>query len=102
MSRSDGGIFFQSGRSAPLLCPPGDLIRRPHQTRTPESFPFEFRSVDLAFESYNGKNVQLGYFLRVTVAQKMGNFEQKFPLWVRGYEPEPEAKARRPGARWLP
>lgn len=70
------------------LAAPGDL-------RTAETFPFEFRNPDMRFECYRGRNVELHYFLRVTVQQKMGKFEQKFPLWVKGYEEEEKDTAVR-------
>ena len=65
------------------LAPPGDLF-------TPQAYPFEFRSVEMEYESYKGTQVRLRYLLRVTVVRGLGQTVVKdFPFWVRNPAPAP-------------
>jgi len=47
------------------LAPPGDMMEQ-------KTFPFEFKSVEMEYESYRGKQVTLRYSVRVIVARSMG------------------------------
>lgn len=59
------------------LAPPGEL----HSLQT---FPFEFRSVEMQYESYRGMQVRLRYMLRVTVVRGLGQSVVKdYPFWVQ-------------------
>jgi vacuolar protein sorting-associated protein 26 len=55
-------------------------------------YPFEFTNVEKPYESYNGVNVRLRYFLRVTVARSTfsANVVKEQELFVQNKEPEPE------------
>ena len=46
------------------LASPGDLTH-------PQTFPFTFKNVEKAYESYNGINVRLRYFVRATVKRRV-------------------------------
>jgi len=60
------------------LQPPGAL------TQPTTSFPFDFSAVEKAHESYNGMNVVLRYFLRVTICRSLApNITQESDIWVR-------------------
>lgn len=60
------------------LQPPGAL------TQPTTSFPFDFSAVEKAHESYNGMNVTLRYFLRVTISRSLApNITQELDIWVR-------------------
>ena len=48
------------------LDPPGELS-------SPKSMPFEFKHVEMQYESYHGINVRLRYFLRVTVVDRIAS-----------------------------
>ncbi len=65
---------------------PGELV----QTKT---YPFDFSNVDKQYESYNGINVKLRYFLRVTVSRQYSpNIVKEMDLWVKNVQalPPPE------------
>ncbi|CAG9467147.1 unnamed protein product [Pedinophyceae sp. YPF-701] len=61
-------------------------IEPPGQLRSPGAFPFEFENTDMRYESYAGSQVQLLYFVRVTVPQRVGKTDRKFFFLVRRYE----------------
>lgn len=61
------------------LQPPGAL------SQATTTFPFDFSAVEKAHESYNGMNVTLRYFLRVTISRSLApNITQELNIWVRG------------------
>lgn len=68
-----GEIILTSDKSHPHeiislvrdLAPPGDIVDQ-------KIFPFEFKSVEMEYESYRGSQVTLRYSLRVIVARSMG------------------------------
>lgn len=63
------------------LAPPGEFSSQ-------QTFPFEFRSVEMEYESYKGTQVRLRYMLRVTVVRGLGQTVVKeYPFWVRNPTP---------------
>ena len=68
------------------LAPPG-FIQGP-----PVELPFEFLNAEMPYESYNGANVRLRYFLRVTIARSgfSSNIVKETELWVINYHKPPE------------
>jgi vacuolar protein sorting-associated protein 26 len=49
-----------------------------------KAYPFDFENVDKQYDSYNGINVKLRYFLRVTVSRQYSpNIVQEMDLWVK-------------------
>ena len=54
------------------------------------SFDFQFDNVDMPHESYNGLNVRLRYFLRVTVSRRLSDMVQEKEIWVHRYKDHPE------------
>lgn len=57
------------------LAPPGDLASQ-------AVLPFEFRNVELQYDSYRGVQVRLRYLLRVTVSRGLGSMTKDYPFWV--------------------
>lgn len=57
------------------LAPPGEMTRS-------LSFSFEFQNVEKPHESYNGINVRLRYFLRVTIVRRLADIVKELDLWV--------------------
>ena len=64
------------------LAPPGEMVEQ-------ATFPFEFKSVEMEYESYRGSQVLLQYSVRVIVARSMGQsliqdhfFEVRNPISV--------------------
>ena len=68
----------------------------------PRRYPFDFSNAEKPYESYNGLNVRLRYFIRVTVTRgyPTGNLvkEQDFVVQrdggVRGFVIPPRRRAR--------
>lgn len=54
-------------------------------------YPFEFNGAEKQYESYNGINVRLRYFLRVTVGRSFfPNCVKEMDVWVVNYHKAPE------------
>ncbi|MEW5305273.1 MAG: hypothetical protein WDW36_007826 [Sanguina aurantia] len=70
------------------LAPAGDLT-------SGRAFPFEFRNVEMQYDSYKGPNVRCRYFMRVTVTGKgiTPDCKKDSAFWVRNYEAMHEATA---------
>ncbi|KAK9332566.1 vacuolar protein sorting-associated protein 26-domain-containing protein [Lipomyces starkeyi] len=68
----------------------GQELAAPGELQHPESFEFEFKNVEKQFESYNGINVRLRYFARVTVGRRMADVIREKDLWVYSYNIPPD------------
>lgn len=62
----DRGNYHEFVSLIQELARPGDLI---HNT----SYPFDFANVEKPYEVYNGSNVRLRYFLRVTLVRRLND-----------------------------
>jgi hypothetical protein len=55
-----------------------------------KTYAFDFENVDKQYDSYNGINVKLRYFLRVTVSRQYSpNIVQEMDLWVKNVQQAP-------------
>ena len=66
------------------LEPPGELVGE-------KTYPFEFTGVDKQYESYDGINVRLRYFVRVTIARQYSSkivHEETIRVHVASTQPE--------------
>ncbi|KAK6262546.1 hypothetical protein QUC31_008362 [Theobroma cacao] len=62
---------------------PGDIYER-------KTYPFEFSTVEMPYETYNGVNVRLRYVLKVTVSRNYGGSIVEYQdFMVRNYSPAP-------------
>ncbi|CAM0949824.1 unnamed protein product [Alopecurus aequalis] len=62
---------------------PGEIYER-------KTYPFEFSSVEMPYESHNGTNVRLRYILKVTIGRNyVGNIVEYRDFYVRNYSPAP-------------
>ncbi|KAJ8597711.1 vacuolar protein sorting-associated protein 26 [Rhizopogon salebrosus TDB-379] len=66
------------------LAAPGEL----HQVQT---FDFLFKNVEKQFESYQGINVKLRYFIRVSVARRIADVTKEKDIWVHSYRMPPDS-----------
>jgi vacuolar protein sorting-associated protein 26 len=58
---------------------------------TSKSYNFDFANVDKQYESYNGMNVRLRYFIRVTIRRQFSpNIVKETDFWVHSSSPEPD------------
>lgn len=59
--------------------------------RQAQTFDFTFNNVEKQYESYAGINVKLRYYLRVTLARRMGEVIKERELWVHSYRMPPDS-----------
>ncbi len=81
----DRGNVFQFVTLEKELEPAGQLSDE-------KDWSFEFKQVEKQYESFNGLNVRLRYFLRFTifVRRSLSNFVKEKDFWVHNYQVEPE------------
>ncbi|CAG8367589.1 unnamed protein product [Penicillium salamii] len=79
----DRGNHYEFLSLVQELAAPGELLH-------PQSFPFNFKNVEKQYESYNGINVKLRYFVKVTVSRRMADVVREKDLWVYSYRMPPE------------
>eukprot|EP01088_Endostelium_zonatum_P017604 TRINITY_DN5271_c0_g1_i1.p1 TRINITY_DN5271_c0_g1~~TRINITY_DN5271_c0_g1_i1.p1 ORF type:complete len:365 (+),score=97.63 TRINITY_DN5271_c0_g1_i1:64-1158(+) len=83
-------MFYERGNSFEFLSMSKDL-EAPGDLTAEKEYPFEFLNVEKQFESYNGINVRLRYFLKVTVKRGLvSNVVKEQDLWVRNFTNVPE------------
>ncbi|KAJ5640539.1 vacuolar protein sorting-associated protein 26 [Penicillium herquei] len=82
----DRGNHYEFLSLVQELAAPGELLH-------PQSFPFNFKNVEKQYESYNGINVKLRYFVRVTVSRRMADVVREKDLWVYSYRMPPETNS---------
>ncbi|KAK9236801.1 vacuolar protein sorting-associated protein 26-domain-containing protein [Lipomyces kononenkoae] len=68
----------------------GQELAAPGELQHPESYDFEFKNVEKQYESYNGINVRLRYFVRVTVGRRMADVIREKDVWVYSYNIPPD------------
>ncbi|CAR30463.1 retromer subunit PEP8 [Lachancea thermotolerans CBS 6340] len=68
------------------LCPQGELMHS-------QSFPFSFKDVEKRYDSYRGKNVDVSYYVKVTVLRKSTDVVKFKRFWCLLYNSEPPAPA---------
>ena len=69
------------------LAPPGDL---PGST----TFPFDFANVEKTFETYNGLNARLRYFVRVTIIRRLSDTVKEHDIAVQTLSSYPDVNKR--------
>ncbi|CAK8565238.1 unnamed protein product [Lathyrus sativus] len=79
----DRGNFYDFTSLVRELDVPGNLYER-------KIYPFEFSTVEMPQESYNGINVRLRYILKVTISRNfVNNIVEHVDFVVRNYIPAP-------------
>ncbi|OMO77943.1 Vacuolar protein sorting-associated protein 26 [Corchorus olitorius] len=79
----DRGNFYDFTSLVRELDVPGELYER-------KTYPFEFSTVEMPYESYNGVNVRLRYILKVTISRNyVSNIVEYQDFVVRNYTPPP-------------
>ncbi|MCL7035102.1 hypothetical protein MKW94_010535 [Papaver nudicaule] len=79
----DRGNFYDFTSLVRELDVPGDIYDK-------KSYPFEFSTVEMPYETYNGVNVRLRYILKVTISRNyVNNIVEYQDLAVRNYTPLP-------------
>ncbi|WFC95580.1 Vacuolar protein sorting-associated protein 26 [Malassezia brasiliensis] len=83
-------LFFDRGNHYEFLSLVQELAA-PGEIRSSETIPFEFKNVEKIHESYNGINVKLRYFLRVTIGRRMSDVVKERDIWVHSFRLPPES-----------
>ncbi|PIA37539.1 hypothetical protein AQUCO_03000250v1 [Aquilegia coerulea] len=79
----DRGNFYDFTSLVRELEVPGDIYEK-------KSYPFEFSTVEMPYESYTGVNVRLRYVLKVTISRNyVSNMVEYQDFMVRNYTPLP-------------
>lgn len=79
----DRGNHYEFSSMVHELAPAGSLTKS-------MSFDFAFHQVEMPYESYNGLNVRLRYFVRVTISRRLSDIVQEKEIWVHKFNPAPE------------
>jgi vacuolar protein sorting-associated protein 26 len=82
-------MFYDRGNHYEFLSL-GQELAAPGDLQHPQTFPFNFKNVEKQYESYNGINVKLRYFTRVTVSRRMADVIREKDIWVYSYRIPPE------------
>ncbi|MBE3041289.1 hypothetical protein IMZ48_01625 [Candidatus Bathyarchaeota archaeon] len=82
-------MFFDRGNHYEFLSLVQELAA-PGELQHPQTFDFNFKNVEKQYESYNGINVKLRYFVRITVSRRMADVVREKDLWVYSYRIPPE------------
>ena len=82
-------MFYDRGNHYEFLSL-GSELAAPGELQHPQNFPFNFKNVEKQYESYNGINVKLRYFVRVTVSRRMADVIREKDIWVYSYRIPPE------------
>ena len=85
-------MFFDRGNHYEFLSL-GQELAAPGELQHPQTFPFNFKNVEKQYEAYNGINVRLRYFIRVTVSRRMADVVREKDIWVYSYRIPPETNA---------
>ena len=83
-------LFFDRGNHYEFLSLVQELAA-PGEIRNSETIPFEFKNVEKIHESYNGINVKLRYFLRVTIGRRMSDVVKEREIWVHSFRLPPDS-----------
>ncbi|XP_075494553.1 vacuolar protein sorting-associated protein 26A-like [Primulina tabacum] len=79
----DRGNFYDFTSLVRELDVPGELYEK-------KTFPFEFSTIEMPYETYNGVNVRLRYVLKVTISWGYaGSIIEYQEFVVRNYTPSP-------------
>ncbi|KAF2460917.1 vacuolar protein sorting-associated protein 26B-A [Lineolata rhizophorae] len=82
-------MFFDRGNHYEFLNL-GQELAAPGDLQHPQTYDFNFKNVEKQYESYNGINVRLRYFVRVTVSRRIQDCVREKDIWVYSYRIPPE------------
>jgi len=83
-------LFYDRGHHHEFLSLSQELAA-PGEMRQAQTYEFMFKNVEKQFESYQGINVKLRYFIRVTVVRRLAEVVQEKDLWVHSYRMPPDS-----------
>ncbi|QRV94135.1 vacuolar protein sorting-associated protein 26 [Ceratobasidium sp. AG-Ba] len=83
-------LFYDRGNHHEFLSLSQELAA-PGEMRQAQTFEFSFKNVEKQFESYQGINVKLRYFVRVTLSRRMADVVKERDTWVHSYRMPPDS-----------
>ncbi|KAG9041721.1 Vacuolar protein sorting-associated protein 26B-like protein [Tulasnella sp. UAMH 9824] len=86
--KTSGELFYDRGNHYEFLSLSQELAA-PGEMRQAQTFDFNFKHVEKQCESYQGINVGLRYFVRVTIARRLADVVKERDLWVHSYRMPP-------------
>ncbi|KAF5381942.1 hypothetical protein D9615_004203 [Tricholomella constricta] len=83
-------LFYDRGHHHEFLSLSQELAA-PGEMRQAQTFDFIFKNVEKQFESYQGINVKLRYFIRVSISRRMADVTKEKDLWVHSFRMPPDS-----------
>ena len=85
-------LFYDRGNHYEFLALSQELAA-PAELKAAQTFDFEFKNVEKAYESYHGINVKLRYYVRLTVSRRIADVIKEKDIWVHSYRMPPESNS---------
>ncbi|THH04544.1 hypothetical protein EW145_g5447 [Phellinidium pouzarii] len=82
-------LFYDRGHHHEFLSLSQELAA-PGETRQAQTFEFSFKNVEKQYESYQGINVKLRYFIRVSISRRIAEVAKERDIWVHSYRMPPD------------
>lgn len=86
-----GTIETSNGKKDDFLCLSHDIAPAAELDHT-ETYPFQFKDVEKRYESYKGKNLNVNYYVKITVLRKNSDITKLKRFWVYIYSNPTELK----------
>ncbi|KAG6380205.1 vacuolar protein sorting-associated protein 26-domain-containing protein [Boletus reticuloceps] len=83
-------LFYDRGNHHEFLSLSQELAS-PGELRQAQTFEFLFKNIEKQFESYQGINVKLRYFMRVSVSRRIADVTKERDIWVHSYRMPPDS-----------
>ncbi|KAI0049549.1 vacuolar protein sorting-associated protein 26 [Auriscalpium vulgare] len=83
-------LFYDRGHHHEFLSLSQELAA-PGEMRAAQTFDFLFKNVEKQYESYQGINVKLRYFIRVTISRRMADVHKERDIWVHSFRMPPDS-----------
>ncbi|KAG8999371.1 Vacuolar protein sorting-associated protein 26B [Tulasnella sp. JGI-2019a] len=83
-------LFYDRGNHYEFLSLSQELAA-PGELRQGQTFDFHFKNVEKQYESYQGINVKLRYFVRATIARRLADVVKEKDIWVHSFRMPPDS-----------
>jgi len=83
-------LFYDRGHHHEFLSLSQELAA-PGEMRQAQTFDFMFKNIEKQYESYQGINVKLRYFIRVSMSKRMADVNKERDLWVHSFRMPPDS-----------
>lgn len=83
-------LFYDRGHHHEFLSLSQELAA-PGEMRQAQAYEFNFKNVEKQYESYQGINVKLRYFVRVLISRRMADVNKEKDIWVHSFRMPPDS-----------